>query len=97
MNKTALENNFPADRGFQGKGWLALTIVLAATIGFIANTIIAESRRYKYDFAAYYTIWYAARHRLPLYDPLAGQQSGGNSHLSQVAQQAGIPGKFPHS
>ena len=74
---------------------VALALVLAGTIAFVGNTVIPESTRFKYDFACFYTAWYAAQTGLDFYDPLFGQKSGDSPLMTDIAQQAGVPLPVP--
>ena len=95
LTKGLLRHLFPNKAG-TGQSWLAIAIALIATIVFLCNTVITETRRYKYDFAGNYVAWYAAQHRLALYDPLIGRQGGPSPYLNDLARQAGVPGEVPH-
>lgn len=75
---------------------LAGTIILVAALHFIGDTLLSETHRFKYDFAMWYTVWYAAQHDLPFYDPIKGNLLGDSPYLSHVAQEAGIPRPVPY-
>ena len=65
---------------------LAVAIIMAVAVFFICNTIIPETKQYKYDFACYYTTWHAVKNGLEFYDAEFGKKSGDSQHLSQVAE-----------
>jgi hypothetical protein len=70
---------------------LALVIVVASSAFFVCGPVIEQTKIGKYDFASNYVALYAAKNKIPFYDPVVCPQGAKSEILSKLARHIGIP------
>lgn len=70
---------------------LALVIVVASSTFFVCGPVTEQTKTGKFDFASNYVALYAAKNKIPFYDPVVCPQGSKSEILSKLARHIGIP------